>query len=113
MMIQIDLWSAIGLVVSILAGVAVLGKIALVLVGRSADQRHAEIGAQIAKIESATREEAAHWARVERELLELKADLPTHYVMRDDFIRVQSIIESKLDGLALRIENALLRRRES
>lgn len=47
--------------------------------------------------------------RLERELMQLKADLPNGYVRREDYIRNQSVIESKIDGLAVRIENAILR----
>jgi len=46
---------------------------------------------------------------LERQLLNWKADLPLQYVRREDFIRNQTIIESKLDGLALRFENAILK----
>lgn len=46
---------------------------------------------------------------LERELLRWKASLPLEYVRREDFIRNQTVIESKLDGLALRIENAQLK----
>lgn len=47
--------------------------------------------------------------RHEREFMQLKADLPMHYVRREDYVRNQSVIEAKLDGLALRIENAKLK----
>ena len=47
--------------------------------------------------------------RLERDLLGLKADLPTNYVRREDWVRNQSIVEAKLDALALRIENVLLK----
>lgn len=47
--------------------------------------------------------------RIERELMSLKADLPNSYVRRDDYIRNQTVIESKIDGLAVRIENAILK----
>ena len=46
---------------------------------------------------------------LERQMLHWKADLPLQYVRREDFIRNQTIIESKLDGLACKIENAQLR----
>ena len=39
----------------------------------------------------------------------LKAELPVAYVRRDDYIRGQSVLEAKLDGLATKIENAQLR----
>lgn len=41
---------------------------------------------------------------VEKDLLRLKADLPLDYVRRDDWIRNQSVIEAKLDGLATKLE---------
>ncbi len=47
--------------------------------------------------------------RIERELANLKAELPNNYVRRDDYIRNQSTIESKIDGLAIKIENAILK----
>lgn len=39
-------------------------------------------------------------AKVERSLLELKADLPREYLRREDHIRYSAIIEAKLDGHA-------------
>lgn len=36
----------------------------------------------------------------ERELLELKATLPTEYVHRDDWIRFSNTIDIKIDGVA-------------
>lgn len=109
--LQVELWQGVSLVISILGGIALLGKIALNQISRGEDARHGALAVQITGIEGAMREETAQWQRLERELLSLKADLPLNYVRRDDFIRVQSIIESKLDGLALRIENASLKRR--
>ena len=46
---------------------------------------------------------------LERQLLRWQADLPLNYVRREDHIRNQSIIEAKLDGLALKIENVQLK----
>lgn len=111
MTIQIEMWQGISLVISILSGIALLGKIALSQISHGEDMRHAALAVQITSIEGAMREETAQWQRLDRELMSLKADLPLNYVRRDDFVRVQSIIESKLDGLALRIENASLKRR--
>lgn len=38
-----------------------------------------------------------------------KAEFPMIYVMRDDFVRTQSVIESKLDAISVRIDNLGLR----
>lgn len=46
---------------------------------------------------------------LERQLLKWEARLPLDYVRREDFIRNQTTIEAKLDGLALKIDNAQLK----
>ncbi|MNF45529.1 hypothetical protein D3C84_266670 [compost metagenome] len=46
---------------------------------------------------------------LETSFLRFQADLPLHYVRREDWVRNQAVIESKLDGLALRIENLQLK----
>lgn len=43
--------------------------------------------------------------KLQRDLLVLRAELPEKYVRREDYVRGQSIIESKLDALAVRLEN--------
>ena len=60
-------------------------------------------------MESTNRDESNQWQRIEREMLLFKAELPVHYVRREDYIRGQSVIEAKLDGLAMKLENAQLR----
>lgn len=60
------------------------------------------IGITAAQNDAKTANENA--LRVERQVLELKAHLPLHYVRRDDFIRGQSVIEAKLDALASKLE---------
>jgi hypothetical protein len=47
---------------------------------------------------------------LERDLLKFQAELPKEYVRREDYIRGQTVIEAKLDALAMRIENARLSR---
>ncbi len=39
-------------------------------------------------------------AQVEHNFMEFKADLPKHYVLKDDFIRVVSIFEKKLEDVS-------------
>ena len=40
----------------------------------------------------------------ERELLEMKADLPLNYVRREDAIRQETVMTAKLDTLAAKID---------
>jgi len=46
---------------------------------------------------------------LERDFLNLRADMPLQYVRREDYVRNQTVIEAKLDGLALKIENVMLK----
>lgn len=124
MMLSIDIWQLLGLAGTLLASMAgvalTLGKWLLGQFERRLDQRfrlQEEIrlatqkhwDSQFSSLEKAAAKEAKEWQRIERDILLMKADLPVQYVRRDDYIRNQSIIEAKLDGLAVRIENAFLK----
>lgn len=41
---------------------------------------------------------------LERDFLKWQAELPIHYVRREDYVRGQSVIEAKLDALFAKIE---------
>lgn len=120
MKIELELWHGILLLLAFFSCVGAFGKLLLSQIERHLDQRfaaqeasrasnHQEVERRLSSIESTTREESGQWQRVERELLSLKAELPVNYVRREDYIRGQSVIESKLDGLAGKLENAHLR----
>lgn len=47
--------------------------------------------------------------RIDRELLNLRAELPDKYVRREDAIREQVVISAKLDALAAKFDNIVLR----
>jgi len=64
---------------------------------------------KFAALEQAASDNEQEWRRVERDVLTLKADLPLHYVRREDYVRNQTVIEAKIDGLAIRLENAFLK----
>ena len=124
MTIAVDIWQLLGVASALLgtlvslvitAGKALIRqfekrldeKFSMMEAGRSAAQQHWD--SQFAALEQAAVEEAKGWQRVERDIMQMKADLPVNYVRRDDYIRNQSVIEAKIDGLAVRIENALLK----
>jgi len=68
-----------------------------------------ELKRRLDGIETTAKAEANQWQRIERELLNLKAEIPVHYVRREDYIRGQSVLEAKIDGLGMKMENAQLR----
>lgn len=105
----IELWHIVLLSLSVLSGFWALTKIIASQFERNLSVNHKQIGDRLERIESVNREEASEWQRVEREMLRFQADLPLHYVRREDYIRGQSVIEAKLDGLADKVDKAQLR----
>lgn len=114
MTIQIDLWvllSSLGtLLVMFIGAVFAGGRILLAQSRQQLDERFAaqEAARKLSaeafqeRFVAHMREEEKALARIpglERELLELKADLPVRYVRREDYIRGQTVIEAKLDAL--------------
>ncbi|MDP2432907.1 MAG: hypothetical protein Q8O33_12855 [Pseudomonadota bacterium] len=74
---------------------------------RDAAQRNTD--AQLAALADQSRREVSAWQALERDFLNWKADLPIQYVRREDYVRNQTVIEAKLDGLRLSIENQYLK----
>lgn len=109
MTIEITLWQLISLLLAFFGACAGAGKLLLNQTQRHMDERFSAVSSSIAGIEAATKADADQWRKVERDLMELRAELPLEYVRRDDYIRGQSVIEAKLDGLAVKLENAQLR----
>lgn len=50
-----------------------------------------------------------HQLAKERELMDLRVELAHNYVRREDFVRNQTVIEAKIDGLASKLEVYQLR----
>lgn len=67
------------------------------------------LNSRLETLDAAAKLDTGQWQRVERELLTLKAYLPDNYVRREDYIRGQSTLEAKVDGVGTKLENALLR----
>ena len=97
MMIQMELWQLVSLLVAFIGFTAGVAKLLL----RQVERR-------LLGIETAS----AEWNRIERDWLNWKAELPLQYVRREDYVRNQTVIEAKIDAIAMRIENWQLRDRE-
>lgn len=122
MNVQIEFWQLVGLLLGFLGACTTGGKLLLSQTQKHIDEKfkaqeearvtgHAQLAKRLDNIESANREEAQQWQRVERELLRFQADVGLQYVRREDYIRGQSVIEAKLDGLVTKLENVQLRAR--
>lgn len=67
-------------------------------------ERETALDKRFQALEKAIKSEGDGWRTVERELLELKAALPIQYLRREDAIRQEVVIHSKLDALAAKID---------
>lgn len=109
MTLQIDFWQLMGLLVSGLGALWAVMKVGLAQAQRHQDATHSQLLSRLDGIEAASREEAGNWQRMEREILQLKAELPLNYVRREDYVQAVATIMAKLDAMSLRFENILLR----
>lgn len=100
---SVVMW-VVGLVVTWSGFLVGVIRLLLTRVSRDMDRR-------FNSLEAAHKDEADEWQRIDRDLMNLRAELPLHYVRREDYIRGQSVIEAKLDALASKIE--LLQIREA
>jgi len=116
MMIQMELWHLITLLLAFFGCVGAFGKVLLAqFEKRQAERFEAQEEARKAYAEhwdrrfSALENAAKEWGRIERQFLEWKAEMPMTYVMRPEYVRNQTVIEAKLDTIAIRQENILLK----
>ncbi|MCG8991460.1 hypothetical protein LH427_04775 [Laribacter hongkongensis] len=124
MTVQVEFWQLLtflaGLLLSFLSFAFVAGKMLLSQVDRRLDQRFQAMESaretagrhwdeKFAALLEQNKREAEGWQSLEREFLRFQADLPLNYVRREDYVRNQTVIEAKLDAVALKIENIQLK----
>lgn len=109
MTLQIDFWQLFGLLLSVIGAFWGVIKVAAQQAQRYQEATLAQILERLDTIEQASREDSSNWQRIEREILQLKAELPLNYVRREDYVHSTASIMAKLDAVSMRIENILLR----
>lgn len=102
---QLDTWQVILFCIALIGGFAGLIKILFMQFEKNLDNRFKAMGIRFDSLEL----EAKEWVRLEREFLNFKADLPLHYVRREDYVRGQTVLEAKLDAVFTKIENIQLK----
>ena len=116
MTVQVEFWQLVSLLLAFFGFVAGGAKVLFSQIDRRLDERfqaleNARTAADAAVQATLTRhaeEEQKVVARLQaldRDFMQWKAELPLQYVRREDYIRNQTVIEAKLDAVALRLEN--------
>lgn len=119
--IQLEPWQLISLFIAFVSGMVAAGRMLAAQIDKRLETRF--VAMEVARQESTThwdgkfaavladqKEGTEAWRSLERDFLKFRGDLPLEYVRREDFIRNQSLIEAKLDGIALHIQNLQLQR---
>lgn len=104
--VTLDLWQLGGFVAAIVGAFWAMAKVAGRQLMANLDDRFKHLNDQLEA-------RAVDSRRLERELLDLKAELPREYVRREDFNRVQATIEVKIDNVRLLIERLLIQREKN
>lgn len=124
MIVQLELWHLVSLVVIFAGGVAGFAKLVVSQFDKRLEDRHKAQDEQ--RMESSKRwqrnfdelRELAHrnateMGELEKDMLRLKADLPLHYVRREDWIRFGAVIETKIDKAMELIEKLVGRKKDA
>lgn len=116
MIVTLELWQMVTLLLAFFGCVAGFGKLLLSEFEKRQDERFEAQESSRQKAQdhwdqrfSTLEKGASEWMRLERDFLKFRGELPLLYVIRDDYVRNQTVIEAKLDALALRLENAQLK----
>lgn len=120
MTVQVEFWQLVMLLIAFFGFVGGVGKLLLNQIDKRLDERFTaqeEVRKGAQKVwqkafddhMAAERRETEALHQLEKDFLRFQGDLPLHYIRREDYIRNQTIIEAKLDGLALKLENIQLK----
>lgn len=67
-------------------------------------QREKTLDERFKALEKMIKSEGDGWRVLEKEFMALKAEMPLHYVRREDNIRQEVVMHTKLDALATKID---------
>lgn len=111
MPIELNIFNLAALAASFIAVLWALVKIIAVQQEHALESRFKTLGESLDGVRGSIAREQETTQRLERELLQFKAELPRDYVRREDFIRAVGTIETKIDNMALRVERAVINSR--
>jgi hypothetical protein len=103
--VHLELWHVITIFITLITAFAALIKFLFSQFDKGLDKRFENMGKRLDGMEADSKD----WLRIEREFLQFKAELPVHYVRREDYVRGQTVLEAKLDAVFTKIENIQLK----
>lgn len=106
--VQLEVWHLVSLLLAFFGAVWAFGKTLMTQSMRQLDARFDNINKSRTeeRIEWTYRFNMMEQSKVahEREMMQLKADMPINYIRREDHIRFETGVTGKLDGLAGKLD---------
>lgn len=99
MILELEAYQAIGLLVTIAGSIWGAGKALFARFDASLRERDDGLKYDLNKLSSQMANESVAIRKLDREMLELKAELPREYVAKADFIRSFTVVEGKIDAV--------------
>lgn len=104
MIVTFELWQLITLAVALAGAFAALGRLLLAQFQRSIERSLLQLKEYHEREMRQLRADAGKWSELEREFYKHLAELPVIYIRRDDYVRGQTVIESKLDAISSEVK---------
>lgn len=103
---QIELWHLILLLLAWFGACWAVFKMLMA----GLDTRFGLLSKRLDTSDEAREKTAEQLRNIERDLLLFKAELPVQYVRREDYVTAIATIMTKLDAMAIRFENLILKK---
>lgn len=104
MTITLDTWQLVSLLITCCGGFWALAKMLLNGAKQSIDEKFKLMGEATRAVQEHMKNQDDSSRRLERDLMELKAELPRDYVRREDYTQAIATITVKIDSMMLRME---------
>lgn len=102
MTIELNITNLIFVLCTLVGAFWAMVKVIIYQSEKSLDTRFKALSTTIEKDQEITRQ-------LERDFMRMQAEMPLHYVRREDYVQAIATIMTKLDAMALRFENILLK----
>lgn len=99
MILELEPYQVIGFLLTIAGSIWGAGKALFARFDASLRERDDGLKYDLNKLSNQMANESSAIRKLDREMMELKADLPREYVAKADFIRSFTVVEGKLDAV--------------
>ncbi|MBN8488233.1 MAG: hypothetical protein J0M20_10995 [Burkholderiales bacterium] len=104
---SLETWQVVSLLITLIGAFFALARMLLAATTRTIDDKFKALGEHLSKQDAAAVRNDESLRRLERDLMDMRAELPRDYVRREDYTQAIATIMTKIDAMALRFEQVL------